>query len=690
MSTQTADFLVELGSEELPPKALLSLSQSFASSIQKQLDDLQLSYAQVKAFATPRRLAVLVESLATQQADREEEKLGPPVKAAFDQDGNPTKVAEGFARSNNVNVEDLEQKDSDKGLRLAVTVKHTGQASAQLLPEVVQQALNNLPIPKRMRWGSSRTEFIRPVHWLVMLMDSTVVDANILDLTSGAKTLGHRFHHPEALEIDHAKNYESILESQAFVIADFEKRQEAIREQVIAAAQKLGGEAKLDEDLLNEVCALVEWPVVLAGKFDEEFLEVPAEALISSMQEHQKYFAVFDTNKKLLPNFITVSNLNSPQPELIIEGNEKVIRPRLSDAAFFFNTDKKQTLESRLDGLKNVVFQKQLGSLFEKTTRIQTLASKIAEQCGFDKTATERAAQLCKADLISDMVFEFSDMQGIAGSYYAQADGESEHVATAIKEHYLPKFAGDALPETQAGIAVALADRIDTLVGIFGINQIPTGSKDPFALRRASVSILRLIIEKSLDLDLKTIFEVSANLHGDNLSNDNTVQQSLDYALERLRAWYEEQNIATPIYLSVAAKNLSAPLDIDQRVKAVAEFSKLAAADSLAAANKRVSNILAKAENTSTDINTELLQENSEQVLNKSLQDMLGNIAPLIESKQYQATLEELAKLQAPVDDFFENVMVMADDEALRNNRLALLQTLRNAFLNIADISHLA
>jgi glycyl-tRNA synthetase beta chain len=543
-----------------------------------------------------------------------------------------------------------------------------------------------------MRWGASRNEFVRPVHWLVMLFGDEIVDAEMLGLRANRETRGHRFHYNQPLLVENADDYLKKLPETGYVMVDFDTRQAVIREKVEAEAQKLGGVAVIDQDLLDEVTALVEWPVPLAGRFEDRFLEVPSEALVYSMKEHQKYFPVVDSDGKLIPHFITVSNIESLDPQQIIDGNERVIRPRLSDAAFFFETDKKKTLAQFRERLKPIVFQAQLGSIFDKTERVKALAADIAKQLNGDVSKAERAAELCKSDLVTDMVGEFDKMQGVAGYYYAQNDGEDEEVAQALQEQYLPKFAGDKLPSTDTGTIIALADRLDTLSGIFGIGQKPTGSKDPFALRRASVSVLRLLVEKELDLDLKTLLQTATALHGDNIKNaEETVNTAFDYMVERFRAWYEEEKIATEVFLSVSAKQLSVPLDINKRVHAVNAFNQLPEAQALAAANKRVSNILAKLDSpVAAQLDQALLQEPAEKDLAAAVSAKADEVAPLFANRSYTEALATLASLRESVDTFFDQVMVMADDEALRNNRLALLSQLRNLFLEVADISLLA
>lgn len=692
MSTQP--FLVEIGTEELPPKALYALQQAFADHLQAQLREARLDFSSCRAFGAPRRLAVLVEDLTLQQPSRDIEKLGPAVAAAFDDAGKPSKAAEGFARSHGVSVDQLQRVPTDKGERLAFRAVEPGGSARELLPTLVGAALDQLPIPKRMRWGAHRAEFIRPVHWLVMLLGDEVVPATLLGLESGRHSRGHRFHAPEPFALSHAADYQLVLENERHVIADFHERRGRIREQVEAKGRELGGQALIDPGLLDEVTGLVEWPVTLAGAFEPRFLDVPSEALISSMQEHQKYFPVVDAEGRLLPHFIFVANIDSLDPAQVIEGNQRVIRPRLSDAAFFYDTDRKLPLAQRRERLKSVIFQDQLGSLWDKSERVRQLAADIAARIGSDVAWAERAGELAKCDLVTEMVFEFDDMQGLAGYYYARHDGEPEEVAQALKEQYLPRFAGDELPRSLTGCALALADRLDTLVGIFGIGQPPTGSKDPFALRRAALGVLRLCVEKGLDLDLRELLVKSVATYADvTLAQRDTVdRQVLAYLLERFRAWYEDEGIAVEVFLAVSAKNLSRPVDIDQRVHAVHRFSQLPEAQALAAANKRVSNLLAKSdvEVDADALDTARLVDAAERELADALARQAAAVEPLFQQRRYREGLELLAALRAPVDRFFDEVMVMSDDLELRSNRLALLKRLQGLFLEVADISLLA
>jgi len=685
----TQDFLVELGTEELPPKALKGLSDAFTQGITKGLEDAGVAFGAVEAFAAPRRLAVRIRDLADAQPDKSVEKRGPAVKAAFDDAGNPTRALTGFATSLGITPDQLDTLETDKGAWLVYRTVEKGKPTVELLPELVNQSLSALPIPKRMRWGAHRTEFVRPVHWLIMLYGNNVIDTPIMNLKPGNKTRGHRFHCPKELIIPTPADYETVLKQEGYVLADFAERREQIRVGVNALAKnEAGGVAVIDEDLLDEVTALNEWPVPLMGRFDERFLKVPAEALISSMKEHQKYFHVVDSNDQMLPLFITVANLESKDPAQVVAGNEKVIRPRLSDAAFFFETDCKTKLEERVDSLKPIVFQEKLGSIYDKSVRVAALAKKIAEAIDSDPALAERAAMLAKTDLVTEMVLEFTELQGIMGSYYATDDGEHADVAKALNEQYMPRFAGDDLPTTLTGCAVAIADRIDSLVGLFGINQPPSGTRDPFALRRASLGVLRIIIERELPLDLQTLCEW-AEENFTVLTEENTASTVVNYMLERFRAFYDEQGISAEVYLAVHARRPTCPLDFNRRVKAVEAFRQLPEALALAGANKRVSNILTKqgGDSIGETVDAALLQDEPEKVLAQKVEEQAAKVLPLFEQGDYATALTSLASLREPVDNFFDEVMVMADDEAVKNNRLALLNRLRNLFLRVADIS---
>lgn len=685
----TQDFLVELGTEELPPKALKPLSDAFTQGIARGLEEAGVEFAKVESFAAPRRLAVRIRDLADSQQDKSVEKRGPAVKAAFDDAGNPTRALTGFATSLGVTPDQLDTLETDKGAWVVYRTVEQGKPTVELMPELVEQSLASLPIPKRMRWGAHRTEFVRPVHWVVMLFGNKVIETPIMGLNPGNKTRGHRFHCPKSLIVPTPNDYEVVLKQEGYVIADFAERREQIRAGVTELAEKeAGGKAVIDEDLLDEVTALNEWPVPLMGRFEERFLEVPAEALISSMKEHQKYFHVVAADGEMLPLFITVANIESKDPSQVISGNEKVIRPRLSDAAFFYETDRKTKLEDRIDALKPIVFQEKLGSIYDKSVRVSALARKIADAIGSDPALAERAAMLAKTDLITEMVLEFTDLQGIMGQYYAANDGEPEDVAKALNEQYMPRFAGDDLPTTLTGCAIAIADRLDSLVGLFGINQPPSGTRDPFALRRASLGVLRIIIERELPLDLQTCCEW-AEENFTVLTEQNTASTVVDYMLERFRAHYDEQGIGAEVYLAVHARRPTRPLDFDRRVKAVEAFRQLPEAQALAGANKRVSNILTKqgGDSIGETVDASLLQDSAEKALAEQVDQQSARVLPLFENGDYASALSSLASLRESVDSFFDEVMVMADDEAIRNNRLALLNRLRNLFLRVADIS---
>jgi glycyl-tRNA synthetase beta chain len=686
MSKET--LLVELGTEELPPKALKSLGLAFRDGIIEALGQRDLSHGEAKWYATPRRLAVLVQDVQSQAADRELEVLGPPLERARDEAGNWTAAAAGFARKQGVEPEQLQTIDTPKGPRLGLRSTKAGVKTRECLNAIVQASIEQLPIPKRMHWGASRVEFVRPVHWVVTMLGQDSDHGEILGLPTGRSTRGHRFHSEGEILLDRPEDYESAL-AEARVVADFEQRRQMIRDQVEVEASALNATAIIDPDLLDEVTSLVEWPVALTGSFEERFLKVPAEALISSMREHQKYFHLEDAAGRLMPNFITLCNIESKDPVQVIAGNERVIRPRLSDAAFFFETDQKTPLAQRVEKLESVVFQQKLGTVADKTRRVQRLAGILAGRIGAPVDLAERAALLSKADLVTEMVQEFADMQGIAGSYYALHDGEAPEVAAAIAQQYWPRFAGDDLPVTATACALGLADRLDTLVGIFGIGQPPTGSKDPFALRRASLSVLRIIVEKEFDLDLRQCLEQAVSQYPEGIIGQGTTAQVLDYMIERFRAWFEEEHIAPEVFRAVSALQISQPLDIRRRVHAVDAFTRLPEATALAAANKRVSNILEKVEAGFKfgDVSTDLLAEPEETALFKQLQRLANTSGAHLANGKYTEALSCLATLQGPVDAFFDHVMVNAEDAGLRQNRLNLLKDLRQLFLQVADIS---
>ncbi|MBL4866034.1 MAG: glycine--tRNA ligase subunit beta [Pseudomonadales bacterium] len=691
MSNEVADLLVELGTEELPPKALKKLSDAFTEGVRAGLISNKLSFAAIQSFATPRRLAIKISGLAIKQENQTVQRKGPSLKAAYDAEGNPSKAALGFAKSCGVEIDQLQTQETKKGTWLVFENNQLGQDTEVLIPAIIEDSLSKLPIPKRMTWGSHRIAFVRPVHWLILLFDDKVITATILGKTASNTSLGHRFHSTGKIVIKSIGEYEETLEKVGRVIADFDKRKAIIKQQVETIAKSLSGVAQIEEDLLNEVTGLVEWPVALAGKFDPSFLEIPQECLISAMKEHQKYFPVLDANGKLLPVFITVSNIESKEPEKVIAGNEKVIRPRLADAAFFFNTDKSQVLEKYNSRLHKLVFQENLGTVFEKTQRISALANSIAKEIGDASTNAKRAGELCKADLVTEMVGEFPDLQGTMGRYYASHCGENSEVAQAIEEQYLPRYAGDSLPQSKPGIALSIADKLDTIVAIFGVGQTPSGSKDPFALRRSALGILRIIIEKDLDLDLKCLINDAATLLGNKITDTDTQQNVFDFINGRFRDWYKQDGIDTDVIIAVANLKPSKPSDFNKRVKAIAQFKENPAAQALSAANKRVSNILKKVVITfDKKINESLLIEDAEKKLANAIDQQGNEASRLFDRNQYNEGLKLLATLRPEVDRFFDEVMVMTDDDDIRDNRLILLNNLRELFLQVADISELS
>jgi len=687
---KTADLLIEIGTEELPPTTLLTLSNAFTKNVRNALGEATLKYSNVHSYASPRRLAIWIEALEIKQADINVEKRGPALKAAYDADGNPTKAVQGFARSCDIDIADLQEVETPKGTWLMYRAQQAGKETQVLLADIIKTALDKLPIAKRMRWGDLDAQFVRPVQWAVVLFNGAVVNCEILSVHSGNKTRGHRFHAPAELEIKSPADYEALLKDKGKVIADFGVRKEMIRAQIEKIASDAKATAIIDEGLLDEVTAMVEWPVAVKGNFEKRFLEMPQEALIYTMKLNQKYFHLEDSKGKLMPHFITISNIESKDPIQVSEGNERVIRPRFADAEFFWNQDRKVKLESQLERLKSVVFQKQLGTLYDKTQRVKKLAIWIAEQLGGNKVLAERAAELCKCDLLTGMVGELPSLQGVMGRYYAQHDGEDASVAEALDDYYKPRFAGDSLPLSYVSQAVALADRVDTLIGIFAIGQAPTGVKDPFALRRASLGVMRILIEKNLEIDLAGLLAQAAANFDASLKADDAIQLVLDYCLERLTAYYKDQDIKIEVLQSVLATKPTKPVDLDKRVQAVKSFMALPAATSLAAANKRSGNILKKLKGTlPTDINEALLSDKAEKIFYKVLNGLSGKVNASVQACDYELALKQLAELREPVDAFFDSVMVMDDDEAIRNNRIALLNNLRGLFIQIADLSKL-
>jgi len=743
MSVETKDFLVELGTEELPPTALRGLEHAFAAGVQSGLEKAALAHSGLVSYATPRRLAVWVKKLVARQPDQDIKRRGPPISASFDASGQPTRAATAFADICGVAVDALQKLDEGKGTFLFFIGTKAGAATTELLPAIVQGSLDALPIPRRMHWGSGTAEFVRPVHWLVMMYGKETLPARLLDIDSGNHTQGHRFHAPRPIKVSSPSSYETTLRSRGYVLADFSTRRDLIRNKVVDVATSLGGTALISDDLLDEVTALVEWPVPLAGRFEERFLELPREVLISTLQDHQRYFAVEDTQGRLLPSFITVSNIESRDPSKVREGNERVVRPRLADAAFFWEQDRKHALASRVPALDAMTFQVKLGSLGDKTRRVRALAGKIAAAGIGEATEAERAAQLCKCDLLTAMVGEFPELQGIMGTYYALADGEPAEVAVAIREHYLPRGAGDELPETHAGLAVAIADKLDTLAGIFEIGEKPTGAKDPFGLRRAAIGLLRIIIEKRLDLDLRKLIGTavdSVRADAERIRRARTVNapnppvaaapvsqtapstvarspsmpeptkpapiktppptadQVYDFIMERLRAYYLERTptsgtapmFTTEMFDAVLATKPGSPLDFDARLKALRAFLDLPEATSLAAANKRIANILRKSgESSDGAVDIQALQDPAESALWGAMDELRTPVATAVAQREYANALGRLAQLRPPVDAFFEKVMVMAEDPRLRKNRLALLAQLHGLFIGIADLSRL-
>ena len=683
--------LFELGCEELPPKSLKTLRDALQQEVSTRLAAIGLHAEQVLAYAAPRRLAIVLNNIDAQQADRTEEKRGPAAVAAFDAEGKQTKALEGFMRGAGITVDQLERVDTPKGEWLVYRKTLQGQPLESLLPALLQDALNALPIAKRMRSAASRTEFVRPVQWVVLMKDDQIIPATIQDFAAGNISYGHRFHAPQAITISHASHYLEQLRA-AYVLADFDQRQAVINQQVQHLAAEVDAVALMPEALLDEVTGLVEWPVALRATFEARFLHVPQEALISTMQDNQKYFCLVDHAGKLQPYFITVSNIESKDPAQIIDGNEKVVRPRLTDAEFFFKQDQKQPLFARQVKLQNMIFQAQLGTLWDKAERVANLSAFIATQIGSDIEQTTRAALLAKMDLATELVGEFPELQGIAGSYYAKLEGEPHEVSEAIREQYLPRFAGDVLPQTQAGFAVALADRLDTLAGIFGINQAPTGSKDPFSLRRAAIGILRLLIEKQIALPLTALVGMAVKGYGNKIKDGmKTLTDASEFLQGRYRAMYEDQGIAVDTILAVQALSPDSPLDFDRRIRAVEHFRRLPEAAALAAANKRVANILAKeadqASIAASTVDAGLLVEAAERVLFAQLEALEPVVQPLLAARDYTPALSKLAALRESVDQFFDQVMVNADDAALKLNRLRLLARLRGLFMSVADVS---
>ena len=675
---KTHDFLLELGTEELPPKLLLKLSNSLRDNFEQELNKLNLNFNNIKAFATPRRLAITISELQSKQQDQVIEKKGPSTQS-------PEMAINGFAKSCGVSVDELEKKELAGKEYFFYSKEEPGQSIKDLLPSIIEKSIKGIPITRSMKWGDSDYSFVRPVHWLVVMLDKDVVNANIMGLKSGRESKGLRFQ-DSILKFTHANEYENLMSQKAQILVDFNKRKELIRDQILSVAKTNNAEVVIDESLLDEVCALVEYPRAFSGSFDKKFLDIPQEAIISAMKSHQKYFHLVDSKEKLLPLFISVANIESSNIQAIIDGNERVIHPRLADSEFFWNQDKAIKLEERLAGLDSVMFMKSLGSMGQKAKRIEKLSSNISDLAGFDKEIAQRAGLLSKTDLLSEMVGEFADLQGIMGGYYALNDGESKEVSVAIREHYQPRFAGDSLPSTDAGIAVSLADKMDTLTGIYGIGQGPTGSKDPYALRRTALGMLRILLEAKIELNLKSLIDFSLSLHLKEVDR-KCAGDIYNFMMDRLKAYYRDANIDTNIYEAVLAVSPDSPLDFHYRIDALNEFTQSADSKSLIEANKRIANILKDSDEKLEELNSNMLLEDSEKILYKATESLTKELSG---SKNYKEIMKSLLNLKDSIDSFFDNVMVNAEDDKVRSSRLALIRRVRHLFLSVADISHLS
>ena len=675
---KTHDFLLELGTEELPPKLLLKLSNSLRDNFEQELNKLNLNFNNTKAFATPRRLAITISELQSKQQDQVIEKKGPSTQS-------PEMAINGFAKSCGVSVDELEKKELAGKEYFFYSKEEPGQSIKDLLPSIIEKSIKDIPITRSMKWGDSDYSFVRPVHWLVVMLDKDVVNANIMGLKSGRESKGLRFQ-DSILKFTHANEYENLMSQKAQILVDFNKRKELIRDQILSVAKTNNAEVVIDESLLDEVCALVEYPRAFSGSFDKKFLDIPQEAIISAMKSHQKYFHLVDSKEKLLPLFISVANIESSNIQAIIDGNERVIHPRLADSEFFWNQDKAIKLEERLAGLDSVMFMKSLGSMGQKAKRIEKLSSNISDLAGFDKEIAQRAGLLSKTDLLSEMVGEFADLQGIMGGYYALNDGESKEVSVAIREHYQPRFAGDSLPSTDAGIAVSLADKMDTLTGIYGIGQGPTGSKDPYALRRTALGMLRILLEAKIELNLKSLIDFSLSLHLKEVDR-KCAGDIYNFMMDRLKAYYRDANIDTNIYEAVLAVSPDSPLDFHYRIDALNEFTQSADSKSLIEANKRIANILKDSDEKLEELNSNMLLEDSEKILYKATESLTKELSG---SKNYKEIMKSLLNLKDSIDSFFDNVMVNAEDDKVRSSRLALIRRVRHLFLSVADISHLS
>ncbi len=687
-------FLVEIGTEELPPKALRALMDAFGAGLTTAVDEARLAHDAVAVYASPRRLAVRIEQLARRQEDRKVEQKGPPVKVAFDDDGNATAAATAFAEKFGVEVGDLGRNKTEKGEWLTFEAVEQGKTAAELLPELIERSLAALPIPRRMRWGDGDAEFVRPVHWVVLLHGKDVIGAPVMGIQAGNESRGHRFHSPGTVVITDANDYLDTLEKNGHVIADFERRREMVQRGVDAAAKDAGGHIVDGESLFDEVAALVEWPVPIVGTFDADYLALPRETVISTLTSHQRYFPVADDSGELLPRFVTVANLDSKDPDQVRDGNERVIRPRLADAAFFWDSDRRKTLESRQDGLRDVVYQQGLGTLRDKSRRTGKLAKWLASRLGAEADPIVRAAALAKCDLLTGMVGEFPELQGTMGRYYALEDGEPGAVADAIGEHYQPRFAGDALPSSMGGRVLAVADKLDTLAGVFSLGKKPSGNRDPFGLRRAALGVVRILIECGLDVDITAAIAKAAKMQPGGKVDPLDVGADLyAFITDRLRRYFLDRDagLDTETFDAVMVRQPSSLVDFDRRLAAVRTFARLEQAQSLAAANKRIANILRKAgDPEGVAIKKKLFQDEAEKALYNALDGARDKVGPMLGVRNYAEALNTLADLKDPVDRFFDEVLVMADDEAVKSNRLALLGELRALFLDVADISRLS
>ncbi len=675
---KTHDFLLELGTEELPPKLLLKLSSALKDNLSSELKKFHIGFDTIKAFATPRRLAITISAIQSKQQEQIIEKKGPSTQS-------PEMAISGFAKSCGINVNDLEKKEQGGKEYYYFSKEQTGQNISDLLPLIIEKSIKNIPITRAMRWGSSDYSFVRPVHWLIMMLDKDIVSANIMGLESNRVTKGLRFQN-SSIELVHAKDYEQCMSDEAQILVDFAKRKELIRDQVLSVAQKNNAEVVIDESLLDEVCALVEYPRAFSGGFDKKFLDIPQEAIISAMKSHQKYFHLVDSQGKLLPLFISVANIESTNLQAVVKGNERVIHPRLADSEFFWNQDKSKKLEERLPDLDSVMFMKSIGSMGQKAKRIENLSSYIADLVGFDKKASARAGLLSKSDLLSEMVGEFADLQGIMGGYYALNDGETKAVSVAIREHYQPRFSGDKVPSTNEGLIVAIADKLDTITGIYGIGQAPTGSKDPYALRRLALGLLRILLEAKIELNLKSLIDYSLNLHQKEVDR-GCGDAIYSFMMDRLKAYYKDANIDSNVYEAVLAVSPGSPLDFHLRVEALNKFTQSEDSRSLIESNKRIANILKDSNEKNEKLNSKIFIDDSEINLFNASESLTKKLSG---SKDYKEVMKSLINLKDLIDEFFNNVMVNADDEKLKSSRLALIRRIRSLFLSVADISYLS